>query len=233
MTIHCGKMEVGVGEMSVFAVILGLHIAAGSVALGQCGATVCQSEGWACASCTGLLPLATAALKAWALSALRLLDAVQSNDERAWFLGYVGVLSAASVWMGLRSLKLKRDKAPNYRPYGLFRPFTLLGSALMLGVQGITNVQSLQIVFSALGLGMAIPQLKYWLQPRQGSKDWLKMHLSAMGTGAISAVTAFFVVNVDNWGLQEYYLWFWIAPGVVGGTALSLASRRYGQESNA
>jgi hypothetical protein len=47
-----------------------------------------------------------------------------------------------------------------------------------------------------------------------------------MSNGAISAVTAFFVVNVDRLGLGEHRMFFWIAPGVIGGVGVAWLTRR-------
>jgi hypothetical protein len=50
--------------------------------------------------------------------------------------------------------------------------------------------------------------------------------MSGMGTSCIATVTAFLVVNIENLGLRAYSFWVWVLPGLLGGVALSFASKR-------
>lgn len=187
------------------------------------GGRLHRRAGWVFSASMGAV-----SASAWLLCALRLADDTPNNDADAVFLGYIGLLSTAAVWMGIRSLRLKRETTPNHRFYDLFWPLALSASALGLGAVGASRGEVLWIVFAVLGLFTAVPQLIYWLRPRRGARPWVVQHLSAMGTGAISAVTAFGVVNVDNLGLEAFRLAFWIGPGVIGGSLITRLAVRYG-----
>jgi uncharacterized membrane protein len=220
-------------ESTLYSVVLMLHALAGTAALASLavpflatkGGRLHRRAGWVFAASMGLV-----SVSAWLLSAFRLFDATPDNDAGALFLGYIGLLSAAAVWMGIRSLRLKRETTPNRRFYDLFWPLALSASALGLGAVGARRGDVLWIVFAALGLFTAVPQLIYWLRAPRGARMWLVQHLSAMGTGGISAVTAFGVVNVDNLGLEAFRLAFWIGPGLIGGLLITWLASRYGKE---
>lgn len=218
-------------ELTLHSVVLTLHVLAGTTALASLavpflavkGGRLHRRVGWVFSASMGVV-----AVSAWLLCALRLADDTPNNDAGAVFLGYIGLLSTAAVWMGIRSLRLKRETTPNHRAYDLFWPLALSASALGLGAVGAARGEVLWIVFAVLGLFTAVPQLIYWLRPRHGARRWVVQHLSAMGTGAISAVTAFGVVNVDNLGLEAFRLAFWIGPGVIGGSLITRLAARYG-----
>jgi uncharacterized membrane protein len=207
---------------------LALHIACGAVALltlavpflAVWGGKLHKRVGWVFASAMGGV-----SLSAWALAAFRLNDGDLTNDADAIFLSHVGLLSGASVWMGVRAVRLKRHITARHWS-DVAWPGALALSSLGLFSSGIVRGDVLWIVFSLLGAGAATTLLRYLLGATNDENEWLAQHLGSMGTGAISAVTAFFVVNVENWGLGDYALVFWIAPGIVGGTGLSLLGRR-------
>lgn len=214
--------------MTAFSMILAIHIACGSVALltlavpflARWGGKVHKRVGWAFASAMGGVSLTS-----WLLAALRLSDADGANNADAIFLSHVGLLSCASVWMGVRAARLRRRVAARHWSDAAW-PGTLALSSTSLLIAGIVRGDVLWIVFSVLGAGAATTMLRYVFGAANGEREWLVQHLSSMGTGAISAVTAFFVVNVETWGLADYALVFWIGPGVLGGTGLSVLARR-------
>lgn len=209
--------------------ILGLHIAAGSTALlslaipflSEWGGRRHKQAGWVFTVAMGVV-----CLSAWVLAALRLTDVSVSSETRAsaWFLAHVGLLSAASVWMGIRAARLKRAHRKRRTWSDLAWPLALSMSSLGLTIAGIGQGNVLFVVFACLGLATAVPQLRYWLRDAQDGREWLVQHLGAMGAGGIAAVTAFFVVNVPRLGLEHYALLFWIGPGVLGGILLSRLS---------
>jgi uncharacterized membrane protein len=213
--------------------VLSAHVLAGAAALASLGVPFLATKGgrlhrragWVFSASMGLV-----GVSAWLLCAFRLVDATPDNDAGALFLGYIGLLSTAAVWMGIRSLRLKHQTTPNFRFYDLFWPLALGAAALGLGAVGARRGDVLWMVFAALGGFTAVPQLIYWLRARRGPRMWLVQHLSAMGTGGISAVTAFGVVNVDNLGLEAYSLAFWTGPGIIGGLLITRLAVRYGNE---
>lgn len=212
-----------------FAAILRLHIFAGAVALGvlavpylsKKGGRVHRRSGWIFA-----LSMAAVGTSAWLLALGRLSDGDPRNNEAAWFLAHVGVFSTTSVWAGARSLRRQRKTRARDHGGDAAVAAVLLCSSLALGGYGLACGEVLMLVFSALGLFTAIPQLRFWLGPYRDDQAWLVQHLSSMSNGAISAITAFFVVNVQRWGWGDYQLLFWIVPGLVGGSAVTFYASR-------
>jgi hypothetical protein len=166
-------------------------------------------------------------VSAWILSAFRLLDDDPSNDLSAYFLAYVGLFSTSSVWLGIRSLKLMRSRKSRGSGLDGAVAGTLFLASLVLGASGVWSQEVLMMVFATFGLSLSIQQLRFlWATGLEQGRPVL-MHFSSMGNGAISAVTAFFVVNVPRMGLQDYELVFWIGPGLLGGLALTWMSVRF------
>lgn len=214
--------------MSGVSLLLGLHVACGVIALlslpapflSKWGGSVHRRSGWIFSMAMGGV-----SLTAWALSVIRLGDGIPDNDMGAIFLAHVGLLSGTSVWMGLRAARLKH-KVGRRLWTDIAWPGALLVSSAGILIAGILRGDVLWIVFSVIGALGAIGPLRYLLARNGPRNEWLIQHLGSMGTGAISAVTAFFVVNGQGWGLGEYTLVLWIAPGIIGGAGLSLLSAR-------
>ncbi|AKU91153.1 hypothetical protein AKJ08_1540 [Vulgatibacter incomptus] len=103
----------------------------------------------------------------------------------------------------------------------------LLVAAVALGGVGIVEHSTLHIVFSALGVFLAIRQLRYWLKGPATKMDWWYTHMGNMLGACIGTVTAFLVVNVPRFGLQRYALYFWMGPGILGGIAIIFWTRFY------
>lgn len=214
--------------MSGFPLLLGIHITCGSIALlcllfpfiSKWGGTMHRRSGWIFS-----LAMGGVSLTAWALSAFRLVDGSADNDSDAIFLAHIGLLSGASVWMGLRAARLKQNI--DRRSWTDFTwPVALLLSSAGIFATGIARGDALWIVFATIGALGALGPLRYLLKPAGSRHEWMVQHLGSMGTGAISAVTAFFVVNGQGWGLGKFALVLWIAPGILGGILISLLGAR-------
>lgn len=214
--------------MSVIPLLLGIHIVCGSLALlsllvpflSRWGGAIHRRAGWIFS-----LAMGGVCLTAWALSAIRLGDGIAGNDADAIFLAHVGLLSGASVWMGMMAARLKH-KVDQRRWPDVAWPGALLLSSLGILIAGIARGDILWIVFSVIGALGALGPLRYLLAPSDSRTEWMVRHLGSMGTGGISAVTAFIVVNGQWWDLGDYGLVLWIAPGIIGGVALSLLGAR-------
>jgi len=91
----------------------------------------------------------------------------------------------------------------------------------------------LQWVFSLLGMGNALNMWRYIFKPTLHKGDWLLSHIGNILGAGIGAHTAFLVFGgrsfLDQWVPGDLQLWLWIAPSVIGGTAITLVSLRYGR----
>lgn len=222
---------------SWFSWVMGLHIVAGGGALtslalpflSKKGGSLHRRSGWFFTS-----SMAFVGASAWLLALFRLTDGEAGNDDAAYFLAHVALFSSASVWTGIASVRSHRAGRTRGRALDFFWAGALLGSSVALGLYGLSQSEVLMIVFAALGVGTAVPQLRFWRRCDAEKSEWLVQHLSSMSNGAIAAITAFFVVNVERWGWSEYQLFFWIAPGLLGGAAVTrkaLQVRRRGRAS--
>jgi hypothetical protein len=214
--------------MTGISLLLGIHIFCGSLALlslifpflSKWGGTVHRRSGWLFS-----LAMGGVSLTAWALSAIRLGDGRAGNDADAIFLAHIGLLSGASVWMGIRAARIKQKV--DRRGWTDFAwPSALLLSSAGIFATGIARGDALWMVFATIGALGGLGPLRYLLKPDGSRHEWMVQHLGSMGTGAISAVTAFFVVNGQGWGLGKYALVLWIAPGILGGVFISLLGGR-------
>ena len=210
------------------AALRSIHIVAGGVALAtfwipwvvKKGARVHRRVGWVYA-------LAMAVVSGTALlnCIWRSFDAAPDNDRDAQFLGLIGLLSAANVSYGLRALR--RASTRGRGVWDLAIALVLFAASVLSAALGVIHLRPLWCAFGAGSALGGFAQLRYWLRPATTRADRVLQHISGRGTSCIATVTAFLVVNAENLGLQAHWFWVWVLPGVLGGTALSLASRRW------
>jgi uncharacterized membrane protein len=214
----------------VFHIALLVHILAGAVGLAvfwvplatKKGGTVHRRAGWAY-----VVAAATIAVTGFFNCARMLTDANPRNDRAAFFLLYIGVIAAASAQLGVRALRTKKRTAPSRNPFDLATPILLVLGGVALAAFGLYHATILYVVFAALGTTLGATQLRFWLVPPSTRREWFFAHMTGMGTSCITTVTAFVVVNAHNFGLGTFNLLVWIAPGLIGGVALTLWKRHY------
>lgn len=114
------------------------------------------------------------------------------------FLAYLVVITASSMWLGLRSVRLKRD--PNRfldRRYLGVGAFNIACGLLVLAV-GLRMGHALLIGFSAIGLVLGGGMLRQYRRGLETGPWWLREHFSAMlGCGAATHV-AFLSIGLNN-----------------------------------
>jgi len=207
-----------------------VHIVTGVVALGafwlplaaRKGSPVHRRAGWVYA-----LAMWVAAIAAWAICAGRLLDDDGANDAGARFLAFVGLLAANGAGTGIRVLRMRSKASERASIFDICSSALLLVAAVALGGLGILERSILHLAFSALGVFLASQQLRYWMRRPVSKMDWWYAHMGNMLGACIGTVTAFLVVNVPRFGLQQWALYFWMGPGVLGGIAITLWTRYY------
>jgi uncharacterized membrane protein len=210
------------------AALRSLHIVAGGVALAtfwipwlvKKGARVHRRAGW-------VYTLAMAVVSASALVSCiwRSLDASPDNDQFAHFLGLIGLLSAASLSYGVRALRAPSAQRRSF--WDLAIALLLFAAGVLCAVVGVSHLRPLWCIFGAGSALGGFTQLRFWLRPALTRADRVLQHMSGMGTSCIATLTAFLVVNIENLGLRAYSFWVWVLPGLIGGLALSFASRRW------
>jgi hypothetical protein len=218
-----------VREKSMFAPVLALHIAAGSVALGSMWVPMLSRKGGALHRRAGwvfVAAMATVAVTAVVLAAGRLLFDTRPEAAAAGvFLLYVAVLTSAAVSAGVRVLRAKARTTAHHHWWDLGLPALLTLSSLAVAVFGVVQRQPLFMMFPLIGLLNGVSDLRYWLRPPTSRMHWWFAHMNGMLAGCIAAVTAFFVVNAGNLGLPQ--LAAWLLPPVGGAIGVGIWTRYY------
>jgi hypothetical protein len=222
--------------MTLVEIVRTGHITAGVVALAafwiplvaRKGGPLHRRAGWVYVSAMWV-----AAVSAWGVCAFRLLDDNEANDSAALFLLFVGMLAANAAFVGIRVLRTKKRTASRRSLIDLAGPLLLFVASVALGGLGLLQHAVLFVAFAALGGVLSVGQLRFWLRPPVTKMDWWYEHMTNMLTACIGTVTAFLVVNVPRLGLKEYELFFWLAPGVLGGLGITVWRRRYRRQFEA
>lgn len=141
------------------------------------------------------------------------------------FLFVIGVFSVYVSLMG-------RTAFGERRTWHTIAPWILGVSSLALAVWSITQETSMMILGLVFGLGFLSQAITDIINLRTaGNSRRVKLirHISWMGGALIATWTAFLVVNIQvNWQIV-----LWIAPGVIGGLAISRTIRKYVGPSSA
>jgi hypothetical protein len=138
------------------------------------------------------------------------------------FLFAVGIFSLYFVLTGNRALKFKR-KNPDLKIDKLISFIMIITGFLMISLPVIltNSINIILVVFAIVGIFFSVKDLVLFKNPERLRKGWLKMHLSKMLGGYISATTAFVVVNQF---FPSFYGWF--IPGIIGGLIITYWSRK-------
>ena len=211
--------------------ILGVHVAAGSVALGSMWLPMVATKGGRLHRRAGqvfVAAMATVSVTALLLASARFLtDPTAEGRQAGLFLLLVALLTGAGVSSGVRVLRAKRRTAAHRHWWDLGIAGLLAASSLGGLLYGIANSAPLFIAFSALGLANGVGQLRYWLRPPSSPMHWWFEHMGAMLGACIAATTAFLVVNAQRWGLETFSLLVWLAPSIIGAPAVAIWTGYY------
>ena len=216
--------------MTLFGFFRVMHIAAGVVALAafwipmvvRKGGPTHRRAGW-----TYSVAMWLAAVMAMVICTLRLLDDDKSNDSSAIFLAFVALLAANGASTGIRVVRTKARQTGHRNALDLGFSALLFGSSVALSLYGMSRNSTLFLAFSALGIFLAVGQLRFWLLPPETKTEWWIKHMGNMLAACIGTVTAFLVVNIGRLGLRDYSLFVWLAPGVLGGIGIAVWQRYY------
>lgn len=168
-----------------------------------------------------------AALAALVLCAGRLLDGNKGNDGSAWLLGFLGLLAANGAATGIRAARAKTRVGERGGAFDVGSSGLFLAASIGIGVYGAVTSSVLHLAFAVLGVVLAARQLRYWVRGPTGRMDWRYTHMANMLAACIGTVTAFAVVNLPALGWRRFTTVAFIAPGVLGGVAITLWTRYY------
>jgi hypothetical protein len=219
--------------MAIIDLLRGVHIAAGSVALGSLwipllsrkGGSVHRQAGRVFVIAMAVLTVAAIGASVWRLT----YDTNPGRRTWAAYLLFVAVLSGSQVSAGMRALRAKARTGPQLHAWDVGIALLLLGSALAVFAWGLRARIALFIGFAPVGILIGALQLAYWLRPPRHRMHWLFEHMFMMIGAGIGTVSAFSIVNARHLGLRADSLLLWHGPAVVGLTAWALWRRHYGR----
>jgi hypothetical protein len=210
-----------------------VHASAGAVALAAMWVPIFSKKGGSAHRKAGLVyvyAMAVATVTALVASSWRIV-ARPENVDSSLFLMLVAVLAGAATLYGKRVLQQKKRKQAHDAKLDL-------AVSLLLTANGVAGVAYWALrggvlfgVFGALCIALGAGQLRTLRTAPTTRWFWWYEHLGAMLTACIGTVTAFLVVNYPNapgsWRALVPGVVVWIAPGVIGGVAITLWTRHY------
>jgi uncharacterized membrane protein len=217
------------------------HLAAGAIALvsfwfplfTRKGARFHRTAGWIFVGAMSVILVSAAAM-----TVERVLG---GNRDFALFLGFLTLITFSAVWGGIVVLRRKAGPHLMRTPFD-FAILVLIGLAgLILLWQWWQTRFPLLLVFGALGVLIAIPEMLKWRKPAPVvPRYWFYHHLESMITAGMAAHIAFFAFGStrlwpDLYAGQPWWLMLipWVAPFPIAFAAIALLKRHYQKRTGA
>jgi len=150
------------------------------------------------------------------------------------FLFSLSVLVLTTTRHGWLTILNRQDREPLRRPLHLALNAALITVGVVLFAVGINVDSILFMIFGALQIVTGINNLRYIFRKELRPKEWWIQHLNGLIGSGIGAYTAFavfggrrFFEEIFTSNFESLSVFLWIAPGVIGGVAISLLSRKY------
>jgi len=153
----------------------------------------------------------------------------------ALFLLSLSILVLTTTRHGWLTILHREDRTVLRHPVHVLLCLSLALVGLILLVTGVSNNSLLMIVFGTLEIWLATGFMHYAFKAELSHpREWWTEHLGGLIASGIGAYTAFFVVGAAS--LLDTYLqgsmaglmiFFWIAPGIIGGIAIGFMTRHY------
>jgi len=225
----------------LFRFFLGLHVAAGTIALLTFwGAVIAAKGGGAHRRWGRLFTVALYAASGMALGmgilSLRwplamhpaLTDARLYRGLFGWMMIYLALLAICMARYGRAMVTNRRDHGANRRWPMLALQGLTAAAAINCAGQGLALGQPLMVGVGLAGFGTICSYLRYLARPVVVSRAYLPQHLMAMlGTG-IAAYTAFVSVGlIELFPAQAFSPAVWALPTIVGLGLMAFHLRRF------
>ena len=162
----------------------------------------------------------------------------QGDNTFAVFLGFLALITAKPLWLGVAILKNKKRLQSGFRWRLLAFNWVIVFAGLALIAYGLSlhgkGIAIFMFVFGALGLSNAF-ELISMLKERFLVRKWFQHHLISMCVSGIAAHTAFLAFGANTFlsGLfsSGWALLAWLAPTVLGSVGIRLALSSYAKNS--
>lgn len=204
--------------------LLGMHLAAGVLALGLFWVPALTKKGSALHRAAGRWYTAAMAIITVTGFVLAALFLAGERWRTGVFLLFLGVITGTSLWNGWRVLRFKRaPQAYAGRAHVAVALANVLGGTALIAF-GLAVKAPLFYAFGPVGLVIGGNMLHFALRGSNDPLFWRAEHLTGMiGSGIASHVAflAFGGRQLFGWGTEGYGLILWLAPVVIGTTAIT------------
>lgn len=150
------------------------------------------------------------------------------------FLFSLSVLVLTSTRHGWLTILYRGEREPLRRPLHLALNAVLIVVGIVLFGTGLRADSILFVIFGLLQTVSGLSNLRYIFRKELRPKEWWIQHLNGLIGSGIGAYTAFAVFGgrrlfeqIFTSNFESFSVFLWIAPGVIGGIAISVLSRYY------
>ncbi|HWC05852.1 MAG TPA: hypothetical protein VG799_01255 [Gemmatimonadota bacterium] len=150
------------------------------------------------------------------------------------FLGYLAIVTFATVWHGVRVMRTRRERTPLRTPlHTAVGVIAILAGAgvLVLGLTFDQEARWILLALSPIGFLVGSGMLRYARGERKERMAHWYEHLGSMLGGGIAFHTAFAVFGIQRFVDYDLSgvvgLLPWILPSVVGAIAITIWTRHY------
>jgi hypothetical protein len=160
-------------------------------------------------------------------------NALATVQNRAIFLFSLSLLVLTTTRHGWLTITYKDNRKPLKHPLQLLLVGALLAMGVGLLLLGVSDSNTIYIVFGGLEIVLSIGLLRYTFKKTTLPREWWTEHLGGLIASGIGAYTAFVVVGAGALMGPLYSQWpwlpvlVWVGPGVTGGIAIALTTRHY------
>jgi uncharacterized membrane protein YidH (DUF202 family) len=168
------------------------------------------------------------------LSAERAASVSREIREFGLFLLSLSILVLATTRHGWLTMLHREDRSILRQPVHIALNAALLLIGVVLFLVGLQSGSVLFFVFGVLQAITAYNHFRYIYRQEIRPREWWIQHLNGLigsGIGAYTAFTVFggrrFFEEIFVSNFESLSILLWVTPGVVGGVAIALLSRRY------
>jgi uncharacterized membrane protein len=223
--------------MSLYALSLGLHLIAGSIALLLFWTAAGMKKGTPLHRRVGQVYLLAmvGVITSGAPLAHAMLE--RGSPVGAMFLCFLLLLVSTSCWSAWRAIRDRGNRRAYFGPmYWFFAAAVTLAGLAMIAL-GVQIGASLFMVFGGIGVLAGAGSLRSWRRSASDPKWWLKEHYGAMIGNGVATHIAFIGIGLRNAipGMDPQLLQSiaWFGPLVAAVLATWWLNRRYGRPASA
>jgi len=145
---------------------------------------------------------------------------VRASRELGVFLAYLGGVTLAAGWQGVRVLRTRRYPASLRGPFTFTLNIAIIAAAIGVLALGIMERTWAFIGMSSVGMIVGGGNLGYLLRGPQSKMHWWYEHLASMIATGIAGYTAFLIFGGSRLfpalAKSQFYALVWILPTLIG-----------------